>query len=119
VYANSGHVILPGLFARVRLPRTRENAVVVPEMAVGADQGGTYLLVVNDQNVVEQRRVEVGERVGGEQIIVRQGVGTDERIVVNGLQRARPGSAVQPIEAAERPSREAPAPTAAAEPAAP
>lgn len=124
VFPNSDHVIVPGLFARIRLPRTRENAVVVPEAAIGADQGGTYLLVVNEQNVVEQRRVAVGERVDGEQLIIREGIATDERIVVNGLQRARPGATVQPIE--PPPGREpaavpsdAPAPTAAAEPAAP
>ncbi|ETW98395.1 MAG: hypothetical protein ETSY2_42880 [Candidatus Entotheonella gemina] len=55
------HTILPGMFVRIRAPiAKREAALLVTERALGADQGGRYVLVVNGENVVEYRRVEIG-----------------------------------------------------------
>jgi RND family efflux transporter MFP subunit len=96
VFPNPDRVILPGLFARVRLPFTRERALLVPEVAVSADQGGEYLLAVDDKNVVQYRRVHVGPTVDGSLRVVQDGIGAEDWVIVNGLQRARPGSAVHP-----------------------
>ena len=93
-------IIMPGSFARVRIPVGRfEGAVLVPDRALGTDQGGRFLLVVGEGDVVEQRYVEVGDVYDGMRRIV-SGVKPSERVVVNGLQRARPGAKVTP-EAAE------------------
>ncbi len=96
VFSNADHVILAGLFARVRVPFTRERAILVPDIAVQADQRGSYLLVVDEHDSVQYRRVQVGPLIEGDLRVVRDGVSRTEWIVVNGLQRARPGSVVKP-----------------------
>ena len=96
VFSNSDHVVLPGLFARVRVPFSREQAILVPDIAVQADQGGSYLLLVDDHDTVQFRRVQVGPLIEGDLRVVRDGVSATEWVVVNGLQRARPGSVVNP-----------------------
>jgi RND family efflux transporter MFP subunit len=90
-------VIIPGTFVRVRLPVAQVNgALLVPERALGADQSGRYVLVVNDDNIVEQRRVQVGPpRLDGTRI-VEKGVQAEDWVVTNGIQRARPGAPVEP-----------------------
>ena len=112
IFANLDHAIVPGLFARVRLPFSRERAVLVPEAAISADQGGLYLFSVDDKNVVQYRRVEVGPTLEGALRVIQSGIGLDDWIIVNGLQRARPGSVVKPTRT------EAKAPDAAAPPGA-
>ena len=58
-------MLLPGYFVRVRIPVDEQaDALLVPDVALGSDQGGRYLLVVNKDNVVEQRKVEIGPLVG-------------------------------------------------------
>ena len=69
--------------------------MLVPERAVGADQQGRYVLVVNDKNVVEYRSVTPGIKFEGLRV-VEQGLKGDEWVVVNGLLRARPGAKVDP-----------------------
>lgn len=96
VFPNPDRVLLPGLFARIRLPFTRGPALLVPDAAIGADQGGKYLLNVNEKNVVEQRRVTTGALAEGEMRVIVSGVGKDDWVVVDGLQRAHPGSTVKP-----------------------
>ena len=87
--------LLPGLFARVRAPiAERPDMPLVSENAVGFDQSGRYLLVVNDEEVVEKRNVELGALVNGLRVIER-GIEPGDRIVVTGVQRAREGIAVQ------------------------
>jgi RND family efflux transporter MFP subunit len=95
VIPNPNRVILPGLFARVRVPFTRQAATLVPDVAIGTDQGGRFVLTVDDQNAVQYHRVKIGAHVGTLRI-VDEGVGTDDWVVVNGLQRARPGVTVKP-----------------------
>ena len=97
VFPNPDHVILVGLFARVRVPYTREQAVQVPDVAVQADQGGSYLLLVDAQNAVQYRRVHVGPLTEGDLRVIHDGVTPAEWVVVDGLQRARPGSVVKPL----------------------
>ena len=98
--ANADRVLLPGMFVRVRVPLdTQANALLVPDAALGSDQSGRYLLVVNKDNVVEQRNVEVGQLDGTSRVIVK-GIGAQDKVVVNGLLRAIPGQKVDPKMAA-------------------
>lgn len=98
VFPNPDRVLLPGLFARVRLPFTRGSAILVPDVAVGTDQGGRFVLVVDGDDVVQQHRVSVGTLVDTMRVI-EEGVGLDDWVIINGLLRARPGTKVKPIRA--------------------
>jgi len=98
VFPNPGSrpVLVPGLFTRVRMPiDERENALLVSERAIGADQSGRYLLAVNSENVVEKRLIRMGQLVDG-LAVIEEGLRPGEWVVVNGLQRARPGAKVDP-----------------------
>lgn len=90
--------LLPGLFARVRVPiATRGNMPLVSERAIGQDQSGTYMLLVNADNKVEKINVRTGQRIDG-LIVIEEGLAENARVVVKGLQRARPGRVVAPEE---------------------
>lgn len=98
VFPNPGKakLLLPGLFVRIRMPiDERKNALMVTERAIGADQGGRYLLVVNKENAVEKRPVRMGQQLDG-LCVIEEGLRADEWVVVNGLQRARSGARVDP-----------------------
>lgn len=95
VFPNKDGRILPGLFIRVRVPFLRGPALLVPDAAIQADQNGRYLLVVGKDDVVEQRSVVVGP-ADGDLRVITSGVSKNDRVVVRGLQRARPGAAVKP-----------------------
>jgi membrane fusion protein, multidrug efflux system len=97
ILPNPEHVLLPGYFVRVRvpLPRPTTEALLVPETALGSDQTGRYLLVVDKDNIVQQRTVTIGDRVGALRVIAT-GLQPDDRVVVSGLQRAVPGEKVAP-----------------------
>ena len=68
---------------------------LVTDLAINADQSGRYVLVVNSENVVEKRNIRLGQLVDGMRVI-EEGVESDDRVIVNGLQRARPGGKVDP-----------------------
>jgi RND family efflux transporter MFP subunit len=97
VLQNSDRALLPGFFVRVRVPIDQEqNALFVPDVALGADQAGRYLLVVNGENVVEQRKVRVGPLQEGGLRVIEEGLKADDRVVTAGLLRAIPGQKVDP-----------------------
>lgn len=92
-------IIFPGTFVRVRVPiGTRKGALLIPESALGADQSGRFALVVNSEDIVEHRRLELGSRLGDVRVVT-EGLRQEDRVIINGLQRARPGAKVQPQEA--------------------
>ncbi len=95
VLSNPAGKILPGLYARVRVPVETRVAMLVPATAVGSDQEGSYVLVVNAQNVVERRSVKTGP-LEASQRVIEEGLAGNERIVVSALLKARPGSPVSP-----------------------
>jgi multidrug efflux system membrane fusion protein len=96
VFDNSDGLMVPGLYARVRLGgSTPHDAVLIDEKAIGTDQNKRYVLVVDDSNHANYREVLLGASVGPLRV-VEQGLKTGERIVVNGIQRVRPGSPVTP-----------------------
>jgi RND family efflux transporter MFP subunit len=95
--ANPNRDLLPGFFVRVRLPMERgaQNALLVPDRALQEDQGGRYLLVVNKDDVVEKRYVQLGEVLGGLRVIT-SGITAEDRVVVGDLWRVNPGQKVSP-----------------------
>jgi RND family efflux transporter MFP subunit len=98
VFPNPDGRIVPGLFARVRLPVSgRHPAFLVSERAVGTDQARQYVLTLTSSNTVAYQTVQLGSEIQGKRI-VRSGLHAGDRIVVNGFQRVRPGMAVAPQE---------------------
>jgi RND family efflux transporter MFP subunit len=106
ILPNADRALLPGYFVRVRVPvRQQETALLVPDVALGSDQGGRYVLVVNGDNVVEQRKVDVGQSVD-HMVVIASGLTADDRVVVAGVLRAIPGEKVDPqIQAAAAPAK--------------
>ena len=96
VLPNPDRVLLPGFFVRVRVPfDEQKNALLVPDVALGSDQSGRYVLVVNSENVVEQRKVQTGP-LEGDLRVIESGLKGDDRVVTAGLLRAIPGQKVDP-----------------------
>jgi len=93
IFDNANRALLPGYFVRVRVPLGAEQALLVPEVAVGADQAGRYVLTVNADGIVEQRRVQPGQTTG-EMRVIESGLKPDERVVVAGILDAVPGQKV-------------------------
>ena len=90
------YTLLPGLFVRVRIPvRERDRALLVPEAALGQDQSGSYVLVIDEQNVVHHRPVKTSFQVDGLRV-VESGLEPTDWIVTQGLLRARPGGTITP-----------------------
>jgi RND family efflux transporter MFP subunit len=96
VLPNPDRVLLPGYYVRIRVPfDQQQNALLVPDVALGSDQSGRYVLVVNGDNVVEQRKVVTGP-IDGDLRVIDSGLKADDRVVIAGLLRAIPGQKVDP-----------------------
>ena len=105
ILPNADRVLLPGYYVRVRVPfDQQQNALLVPDVALGSDQSGRYVLVVNSENVVEQRKVRTGPAEGDLRVI-ESGLKADDRVVIAGLLRAIPGQKVDPQLQKIEPSR--------------
>lgn len=104
ILSNTDRVLLPGYFVRVRVPLDQQkDALLIPDIALGSDQAGRYVLVVNSENVVEQRKVQTGP-LEGELRVIEGGLKPDDRVVIAGLLRAIPGQKVDPqIQKIEQP----------------
>ncbi|CFB64457.1 efflux RND transporter periplasmic adaptor subunit [Pandoraea apista] len=95
-FDNADGALLPGLYARIRVGGGEPHpALLVDEAAVGTDQSKKFVMVVDPQNKVQYREVQLGERHGG-LVEIAGGLKDGERIIVNGLQRVRPGDTVSP-----------------------
>jgi multidrug efflux system membrane fusion protein len=96
VFGNADGILIPGQFARLRMgqPKT-EPALMVNERAIGTDQNKKYVMVVGDDNKAAYREVTLGVFVDGLRMVTN-GLTAGERIVVNGLQRVRPGALLAP-----------------------
>jgi RND family efflux transporter MFP subunit len=96
VFPNDDGRIVPGLFARIRIPMSeRHNALLIDERAIGTDQANKFVLTLSPTNTVQYQAVELGPLVDGKRV-VRSGLEVGEKIVVNGLARVRPGMPVTP-----------------------
>jgi RND family efflux transporter MFP subunit len=96
ILQNADRALLPGYFVRVQVPLAEQaDALLVPNTALGADQGGRYLLVVGKGNIVEQRMVEVGQ-LDGTMRVIEKGISPADQVIISGLLRAIPGQKVDP-----------------------
>src|SRR6266513_2724899 len=96
VFDNKDGSLIPGQFAKLRMGQAKtEPALLVSERAVGTDQSKKFVMVVGEDNKAAYREVTLGGTVEGQRIVTA-GLAPGERIVVNGLQRIRPGSLVEP-----------------------
>ncbi|KUJ72344.1 hypothetical protein AVO41_00570 [Thiomicrospira sp. WB1] len=98
-FDNPNHQLLPGQFVTLVIEQTRDQpALMVPQKALQKDRKGTFVLVVNAQNQVEERRIQLGETYD-HQIEVTSGLQAGERVITQGLQKVRPGQTVSPMPA--------------------
>lgn len=98
IFENDDQALMPGLFVRLRSPiGDPGEALLVPDLALSADQRGRFLYVVNEQNVVEDRPVQIGQLIDSMRVITG-GITQNDRVVINGLMRCRPGLVVSPTE---------------------
>ncbi|TBY45827.1 efflux RND transporter periplasmic adaptor subunit [Rhizobium leguminosarum] len=96
VFDNPGGRLIPGQFVRVRMGQPKaENKIVISDRAVGTDQDKKFVFVVDAENKVAYRQVQLGTLSDGQRV-VESGLNAGEKIVVNGLQRIRPGAVVIP-----------------------
>jgi RND family efflux transporter MFP subunit len=95
---NPSRRLVPGLFARVKMPIGKPQSwLLVPETSLAADQSGRYVLVVKDDGTVEQRPVELASNLGQRGFLaILTGITAEDRVIVSGLQKARPGGKVSP-----------------------
>jgi RND family efflux transporter MFP subunit len=111
VFDNPKGLFTPGMFARVRVPGSPPyEALLVPDAAVGTEQTRKYLLVVGADNKVQQKYVELGQATKDNLRVIKSGLGPDDRVIVNGLMRARPGITVTPKTEGEQPPQAGAAP---------
>jgi multidrug efflux pump subunit AcrA (membrane-fusion protein) len=99
VFANPNNIFTPGMFARVRVPGSPlYEALLVPDAAIGTEQAKKFVLTVNTDNTVVSKYVTLGQTTSDNLRIIKDGIGPDDRLIVNGLLRARPGQKVTPQE---------------------
>jgi len=95
---NPKHELLPGMFVRIRFPQAvAENAIKIPQRAVQIGSQGQFVLLVDAEGKVVPRPVKTGSMAGGD-FIISEGLQGGEQVIVNGVQKARPGSVVKPVQ---------------------
>ena len=117
LFKNPDRDLLPGFFARIRVPTAlgSKAALMIPDRVIGEDQAGKYVLVVNKDNVVEQKRITTGQLLVGGLRVIASGLAADDGVVLTTSGKAVPGNKVAPKEGKIEP----PPATASAAPAAP
>ena len=96
VFSNPAGLLTPGMFGRVRVPGSAAYAaLLIPDIAIGTEQARKFILVVDADDVVRQRHVTLGDIVGKLRV-VKDGLAASDRVIVEGLMRARPGQKVSP-----------------------
>jgi len=99
VFANPNNLFTPGMFARVRVPGSPPyEALLIPAAAVGTEQARKFVLTVNADNTVVPKYVTLGQTTADGLQVAKSGLGPDDRVIVVGLMRARPGQKVTPQE---------------------
>jgi multidrug efflux system membrane fusion protein len=103
VFENPKGLFTPGMFARVRMPASAPfEALLVPDTAIGTEQVRKFVYVVDAENTVRQKYVTLGHLENGLRVILN-GLAADDRVIVNGLMRVRPGIKVTPLKEGEQP----------------
>jgi RND family efflux transporter MFP subunit len=96
VIPNPNYLLVPGLFARVKLRGEGPyKALLVPDAAIGTDQVQKFVYVLGKNNIIARRQVQLGEVIGGLRVI-RAGLSADDEVVIKGIQRVQAGSPVTP-----------------------
>ena len=96
-FANSKGIILPGLFVTlITESQQKEDLAMVPQAAVQANQQGKFVLIVDDSNTVKQRHVVLGRRINAMWVVL-EGLEEGDKVIIEGLQKVRPGVAVNPV----------------------
>jgi RND family efflux transporter MFP subunit len=97
VLPNKDRALLPGYFVRVRVPRGQQpDALLIPDRVIGSDQSGRYVLIANKDDVIEQRKVQLGQQVG-ELRAIDKGLSADDRVVISDLMTIVPGQKIEPV----------------------
>jgi RND family efflux transporter MFP subunit len=110
-FSNSDDIFTPGMFARVQVPASAPyDALMVPDAAIGTEQVRKFVYVIDKDNIARQRLVRLGQAVDDLRVI-KEGVSADDRVIVNGLMRVRPGQKVTPEEQQAVPQASAAKPT--------
>ena len=98
LFENSQYDLKSGMYCTVSLPYGElDNAILIPDASTGTDQLGRYIYVVDDNNIVSYRHIEVGEIINDSLIHVKSGLNPDERFVTKALLKVRSGMKVEPI----------------------
>lgn len=93
---NPDHLLIPGMFIDVRLlGRGPYDALLIPDAALGLDQTIQFVFVLDENDVAQRRQVRTG-RLHGRLRVIEEGLNPDDRVVINGIQRVRPGMKVAP-----------------------
>jgi RND family efflux transporter MFP subunit len=101
VFANPDLVLTPGMFGRIRVPGSPTyQALLVPDAAIGSEQVRKFVLVVGADNVTAAKYVTLGPVIDGNLRVIKDGLKADDRVIINGLMRVRPGQKVTPQEQA-------------------
>ncbi len=96
-FPNPKHDLLPGMFARIRFPEgSTDNSIKVPQRAVQTGTDGQFVMVVDPQGKAAPRPVKTGSMAGSD-FIITEGLSPGDQVIVNGLQKARPGAPVKPV----------------------
>ncbi len=113
LFPNKDGLLLAGMFARVRVPLDTKKSLIIPDVAVQFDQGGRYVFVVNSDNVVQHRRIKIDHSVD-DMRVVEEGLQSTDQVIIEGVQRVRPGSKVRtaPFSASSRTAHPKPRATA-------
>jgi RND family efflux transporter MFP subunit len=94
---NGKRLLLPGYFVRVRVPlQSQPGMLLVPDRVIGSDQGGRYVLIAGKDDVLVQRKVELGQQVGDLRVI-KKGVEREDRVLISGLMSVVPGQKIEPL----------------------
>jgi membrane fusion protein (multidrug efflux system) len=113
-FPNAGHELLPGMFVRIRFQEaSAENSIKVPQRAVQMTPQGQFVMVVDAESKAAPRPIKVGGMSEGD-FVIEEGLKPGDQVIVNGLQKVRPGAPVKAVE--WNPAGNAPAPTAPAAP---
>ena len=105
VFANANGVFTPGMFARVRVPGSPPyEGLLVPDVAIGTEQARRFVVVVDDQDTARIKYVTLGQLTSDNLRVIKQGLGGDDRVVVDGLMQARPGTKVHAEEKGTKPA---------------
>jgi RND family efflux transporter MFP subunit len=98
VLANSDGLFTPGMFARIQVPASKAyDAMLVPDAAIGTDQARKFVFVVGDDNMVRQKYLTLGELTEDNMRVIKDGLAKEDRVIVNGMVRARSGIKVTPM----------------------